>query len=978
MSTDYIIIKGAREHNLKNIDLEIPKDKLVVLTGISGSGKSSLAFDTLYAEGQRRYVESLSSYARQFLGVMDKPDVDYIEGLSPAISIDQKSASHNPRSTVGTTTEIYDYLRLLFARIGHPHCPICGEEVSRMSVEQVAQSIIGDPTSSASGGLRGARGRRIMVLAPIVKDRKGEYSQLFEDLKKKGYSKVRIDGYIRDLTEDLVLIKTNKHTIDVVIDRLVLNKDAGQTSMTNIIRSRLSQSIETALKLGEGFVIISDVLDTSLEFPATPAKMQDHLYSERFACPKDNIALPEIEPRTFSFNSPHGACPNCTGLGALLKVDPSVILNPILSIAEGGILPMSNIGESDTWFSRLIEAVGKTYHFDLKIRLGEFSDEARTVLLYGAVKEEFKVEGRNREGRWTHFYTDFEGIINNLERRYKETESEYVRREIEKYMVSEICPVCAGARLKKEALSVTINRLNISQMTEFSIKDALEWIKNLKKPVFSDREATIASSIVKEIIARLQFLVDVGLDYLTLNRASMTLAGGEAQRIRLASQIGSGLSGVLYVLDEPSIGLHQRDNHRLIETLKRLRDLGNTVVVVEHDAETMENADFIIDFGPGAGEHGGKVMAQGSPAQIKKNPESLTGKYLSGKKTVNASQKFIKAPNNLGVLKVLGAAEHNLKNIDVEFPLGQFIAVTGVSGSGKSTLINDILYKALSSKFFHSRERAGKHQGLEGVEKIDKVVLVDQSPIGRTPRSNPATYTGAFTFIRELFANSPESKIKGYSPGRFSFNVKGGRCEVCEGEGQIKIEMQFLPDVYVTCEACGGKRYNREALDIHFKDKNIAEILDMTVEEALKFFENIPQIKNKLVILNEVGLGYIRLGQPAPTVSGGEAQRIKLATELSKRPTGHTLYILDEPTTGLHFADIEKLLTILRRLVNYGNTVIIIEHNLDVIKNTDWIIDLGPEGGDGGGKIVAEGTPKQLAGNKNSITGHYLSKVLVQ
>ena len=978
MSTDYIIIKGAREHNLKNIDLEIPKDKLVVLTGISGSGKSSLAFDTLYAEGQRRYVESLSSYARQFLGVMDKPDVDYIEGLSPAISIDQKSASHNPRSTVGTITEIYDYFRLLFARIGHPHCPICGEEVSRMSVEQVAQSIIGDPTSSASGGLRGARGRRIMVLAPIVKDRKGEYSQLFEDLKKKGYSKVRIDGYIRDLTEDLVLIKTNKHTIDVVIDRLVLNKDAGQTSMTNIIRSRLSQSIETALKLGEGFVIISDVLDTSLEFPATPAKMQDHLYSERFACPKDNIALPEIEPRTFSFNSPHGACPNCTGLGALLKVDPSVILNPILSIAEGGILPMSNIGESDTWFSRLIEAVGKTYHFDLKIRLGEFSDEARTVLLYGAVKEEFKVEGRNREGRWTHFYTDFEGIINNLERRYKETESEYVRREIEKYMVSEICPVCAGARLKKEALSVTINRLNISQMTEFSIKDALEWIKNLKKPVFSDREATIASSIVKEIIARLQFLVDVGLDYLTLNRASMTLAGGEAQRIRLASQIGSGLSGVLYVLDEPSIGLHQRDNHRLIETLKRLRDLGNTVVVVEHDAETMENADFIIDFGPGAGEHGGKVMAQGSPAQIKKNPESLTGKYLSGKKTVNASQKFIKAPNNLGVLKVLGAAEHNLKNIDVEFPLGQFIAVTGVSGSGKSTLINDILYKALSSKFFHSRERAGKHQGLEGVEKIDKVVLVDQSPIGRTPRSNPATYTGAFTFIRELFANSPESKIKGYGPGRFSFNVKGGRCEVCEGEGQIKIEMQFLPDVYVTCEACGGKRYNREALDIHFKDKNIAEILDMTVEEALKFFENIPQIKNKLVILNEVGLGYIRLGQPAPTVSGGEAQRIKLATELSKRPTGHTLYILDEPTTGLHFADIEKLLTILRRLVNYGNTVIIIEHNLDVIKNTDWIIDLGPEGGDGGGKIVAEGTPKQLAGNKNSITGHYLSKVLVQ
>lgn len=968
MTTDKIIIKGAREHNLKNIDLEIPKNSLVVLTGISGSGKSSLAFDTLYAEGQRRYVESLSSYARQFLGIMDKPDVDYIEGLSPAISIDQKSASHNPRSTVGTTTEVYDYLRLLFARIGHPHCPSCGREVSRMSVDQIVEKIINE-----SKQVTDKKGRRVLILAPIVKDRKGEYSQLFEDLKKKGYSRVRIDGQVRDLGDDLVLIKTNKHTIDAVIDRLVLDK---KSTHDQIIYSRIHQSVETAVKFGGGFVVIAEVFDPSLEFPVNPKKMEDHLYSEKFACPVCNIALPEIEPRTFSFNSPHGACPTCTGLGALLKVDPDGILNPILSIAEGGVLAWSRLGESETWFSRLIEAVGKEYGFDLNTRLGGYSQDAKKVLLYGAGDQQFKVEGKNREGRWTHFYSNFEGLVPNLERRYKETESEYVRKEIEKYMMSELCPSCQGARLKKEALSITIDDINISKLTSYSIRLALEWLGFLKNPLLSQRDLTIAGPVIKEIKARLQFLVDVGLDYLTLNRASATLAGGEAQRIRLASQIGSGLSGVLYVLDEPSIGLHQRDNARLIETLKRLKELGNTVIVVEHDAETMENADFLIDFGPGAGEHGGKVIAQGTPEEIKKNPDSITGRYLSGKKSVGVDHSLSRPYVNMGHLKVLGASEHNLKNIDVDFPLGQFVAITGVSGSGKSTLVNDILYKALASRFYHLKEKPGKHTGIEGLEYVDKVVLVDQSPIGRTPRSNSATYTGAFTFMRELFASSPEAKVRGYGPGRFSFNVKGGRCEVCEGEGQIKIEMQFLPDVYVDCEACGGKRYNREALEIKFKDKNIAEVLEMTVEESLSFFSNIPQIKNKLEVLNEVGLGYIRLGQPAPTLSGGEAQRIKLAAELSKRQTGHTLYILDEPTTGLHFADIERLLTILRKLVNFGNTVIIIEHNLDVVKNTDWVIDLGPEGGEGGGQIIATGTPKDLTENKNSITGKYLAKVI--
>ena len=967
MAAYKIIIHGARENNLKNINLELPKNKLIVFTGISGSGKSSLAFDTLYAEGQRRYVESLSAYARQFLGVMDKPDVDNIEGLSPAISIDQKGVSHNPRSTVGTTTEIYDYLRLLFARIGHPHCPICGREISRMSVQQIVEQVKGSD-----------RGRRIMVLAPVVRDRKGEYSQLFEDLRKKGFSKVRVDGQVRDLSEDLVLIKTNKHTVDVVVDRLVLQRptrsNASDLVGQNSQNTRLSQSIEATLKLGEGSVIVSDVKDASLEFPSNPKKMEDHLYSERFACPFDNLSLPEIEPRTFSFNSPHGACPKCTGLGSLLKIDPDLVLNPILSIAEGGILPWQKLATHETWFTRIIEAVGKEYGFDLNTRLRELKEEVRKVLLFGAGTKMFRVEGKNRLGRWTHFDSDFEGVITYLERRYRETESDFVKAEIERYMFSEVCPQCYGARLKPEALGITVTSLNIAELTTMSIKESLDWIKKLTG--LSDRESQIAKSILKEISSRLKFLVDVGLDYLTLDRASMTLAGGESQRIRLASQIGSGLSGVLYVLDEPSIGLHQRDNTRLIETLKRLRDLGNTVIVNEHDAETMENADMLVEIGPGAGEHGGRIIAQGTPDQIKRDPNSLTGQYLSGKKQVKISDDLKRPDVNVGTLKLIGASEHNLKNINVSFPLGKFVAITGVSGSGKSTLIHDILYKALAQKIYRSKEKPGTHKSLEGIEYIDKVVLVDQSPIGRTPRSNPATYTGTFTFIRELFAASPEAKIRGYGPGRFSFNVKGGRCEVCEGEGQIKIEMQFLADVYVTCESCEGKRYNREALEIHFKEKSTADVLDMTVEEALKFFENIPPIKHKLEVLNDVGLGYIRLGQPAPTLSGGEAQRIKLSSELSKRQTGKTLYILDEPTTGLHFADIERLLTILRRLVNFGNTVIIIEHNLDVIKNTDWVIDLGPEGGDLGGNIVAEGTPSQIAKIKSSYTGQYLAKVL--
>lgn len=957
-----ITIKGARVHNLKNINVEIPKNKLVVFTGLSGSGKSSLAFDTIYAEGQRRYVESLSSYARQFLGVMDKPDVDLIEGLSPAISIDQKSTSHNPRSTVGTVTEIYDYLRLLFARIGHPHCPICFREISHQTIEQITDEI----QKLAKEGTKIKK--RVLMLAPVVKDRKGEFSQLFQDLTKKGYRHLRVDGQIKSLDEDFVLIKTNKHTIDVVVDRLTLPAE----------NSRLYQSVEQALKLSDGTVIASEVLDKSFEIPEFPQNLKDNLFSEKFTCPVDNISLLEIEPRSFSFNSPHGACKSCSGIGTLRKVDASTLVNPHLSIAEGAILPWSRVIDSPTWAWRVLETVAKQNNISLSIPFAGLNQKSKDLILNGDPGNIYSVKGQNRFGRVINWDTGFEGIAANLERRYKETDSDFVRREIEKFMTIDTCDQCQGSRLKKESLSVTIGEKSIFDISSLSVKSLSYWLINLyenNEKSLSSKEEIIAKPILKELKGRVQFLVDVGLDYLTIARQASTLAGGESQRIRLASQIGSGLSGVLYVLDEPSIGLHQRDNNRLISTLKRLRDLDNTVIVVEHDRDMMLAADEILDFGPGAGDHGGQIIAQGTPAQITKNKKSLTGQYLSGKKKVKVtSENSIQERESTKKIIVHGARQHNLKNITVEFPIASFICITGVSGSGKSTLVHEVLYKALAQKLYRTREKPGDFDFLSGEENLDKVVLIDQSPIGRTPRSNPATYTGVFTHIRELFAQTTEAKIRGYKPGRFSFNVKGGRCEACEGEGQVKIEMQFLPDVYVECEVCQGKRYNSEALDIQYKGKNISEVLNMTVDEALIYFENIPSIKLKLLTIQDVGLGYIRLGQPAPTLSGGEAQRVKLATELSRRSTGRTLYILDEPTTGLHFADIEKLLLILRRLVDTGNTVIIIEHNMDVIKNTDWIIDLGPEGGDDGGKVIAAGDPSQVIKDPHSYTGIYLRK----
>lgn len=960
---DVIKIKGAREHNLKNIDVIIPKNKLVVFTGLSGSGKSSLAFDTIYAEGQRRYVESLSAYARQFLGVMDKPDVDSIEGLSPAISIDQKSTSHNPRSTVGTITEIYDYLRLLFARVGHPHCSNCGREISHLTKEQIVNQVI------SNSKLQTQRVIRLLILSPLVKDRKGEYTELFKNLKQKGYSRVRIDGIVYSLDEEFVLIKTNKHTIEAVVDRISSEKNKLET-----LRGRFLESIEGALKLSDGEVIISFVLDASFEFPQKPKKYNDQLFSEKFACTFCNISLPEIEPRTFSFNSPHGACPGCTGLGNVLTIDPKLVINPNLSISEGGILPFSRLLSSDTWYARIVGAVANRYRFSVHLPLKNLSEEQKRILLYGTGDEVFEVTGRNRFGRQATIYEEFEGIISNLERRYKETDSDYIRLGIERFMRSKSCPVCMGTRLKKEALAVTIGGQSIIDISQKSIDEGLKWISSIYDSVLvSEREKAIAKPIIKELITRLSFLNDVGLDYLTIDRTASTLAGGEAQRIRLASQIGSGLSGVLYVLDEPSIGLHQRDNKRLINTLLKLRDLDNSVIVIEHDRETMNTADWLIDFGPGAGENGGEIVAQGTPRQIINNKDSITGKYLSGKKEINV----VKAPNKeIGDnLILIEATQHNLKAITVKFPLGKFICVTGVSGSGKSTLVHDILYHALAQKFHPlHKEKPGKFSALQGDENLDKVILIDQSPIGRTPRSNPATYAGAFTFIRDLFAMTKEARVRGYKPGRFSFNVKGGRCEACQGEGQTKIEMQFLPPVYVNCEVCHGKRYNSEALNVTYKGKNIAEVLDMTVEESLNFF-TFPVLINKLQTLYDVGLGYVRLGQPAPTLSGGEAQRVKLATELSKRATGKTLYILDEPTTGLHFADLEKLLYVLKRLVVGGNTVIVIEHNLDVVKNADWIIDLGPEGGEAGGKVIANGTPEDVARSKESYTARFLREI---
>jgi len=963
----YIVVKGAKVHNLKNVTLSIPRNKLVVLTGVSGSGKSSMAFDTIYAEGQRRYVESLSSYARQFLGVMDKPDVESIEGLSPAISIDQKSTSHNPRSTVGTITEIYDYLRLLFARVGHPHCPSCGREISQQTLPQIVDMVLGLITKSKDKLVR-TKGLRIIILAPLIKDRKGEYSKLFENLKKKGYSKVRIDGEIHALDEDLVLIKTNKHTIDVIIDRVVLMPKTDPDASR-----RLSGSLETALKLGEGNVIVAAVSDKSFDFPENPKITEDHLFSERFACPVCNLSLPFLEPRNFSFNSPHGACPACTGLGTTLKIDPDLILSPNLSIAEGGVLPWSRLFAHDSWSARMIEVVARAHHFSLATPIKTLSQQALNIVLYGTGNELFEVSGENRYGRRTSFDTKFEGVVNNLERRYKETDSDFIRHEIERFMRIEPCIVCHGKRLKPESLSVTIEGQSIIDVCRQAITDFKKWVSRLTL-IFNEREQQIAEPIVKELQARINFLIDVGLDYLTIDRAANSLAGGEAQRIRLASQIGSGLAGVLYVLDEPTIGLHPRDNAKLIKTLKELRDLGNTVIVVEHDAEMMENADWIVDFGPGAGEKGGQVVFAGTPSEIKKSRESLTGQYLSGQRRIEipARPTGSKTMEKLGLY---GCSQHNLKQIEVEFPLNKLIAVSGVSGSGKSTLINDTLYYALKQHFGQSLIKPGAYQEICGLEYLDKVVNVDQSPIGRTPRSNPATYTGVFSYIRDLYAKTLEAQMRGYLPGRFSFNVKGGRCEACQGDGFVKIEMQFLPDVYVECEVCHGKRYNNETLEINFKEKNIAEVLDLTVEDALHFFENIPQIRKKLQVLDEVGLGYIRLGQPAPTLSGGEAQRVKLSTELSKQGTGRTLYLLDEPTTGLHFYDVEKLIQVLRRLVSKGNTVIIIEHNLEVLKNADYILDLGPGGGDDGGRVVTFGTPLEISRHPTSYTGHYLQKL---
>lgn len=957
---DKITIKGAREHNLKNIDLEIPKNKLVVFTGLSGSGKSSLAFDTIYAEGQRRYVESLSSYARQFLGVMKKPDVDLIEGLSPSISIDQKTTSHNPRSTVGTVTEVYDYLRLLFARVGHPHCPNCGREISHLTKETIVDEIFRRFQTGTP--------QKIMILSPLVKDRKGEYVEVFKDLKKRGFQRVRIDGRVYGLDEDLVLIKTNKHTIEAIIDRIMIDKDTD--------KHRLSESVEQALSLGSGEVIATVVKDKAFTFPDKPTEMVDTLFSERFACNICGLSLPELEPRLFSFNSPHGACPECNGLGSILTIDESRVLNPDLTINEGGILAFQDIGYKDTWFARTFRTALKENNIPVDVRIQHLSKDQKELILNGTGPKEYNVKGKNRFGENTRIFEVFKGVTNELMSKYIESESDLIKHEIEKFMTPKICEMCMGARLKKEALSVTIDKKTIADITDQSIEKTLFFFQTLPDKL-QKRENEIARMILKEITSRIKFLVDVGLSYLTLSRTAQTLAGGEAQRIRLASQIGSGLSGVLYVLDEPSIGLHPRDNTKLILTLKRLRDIGNSVVVVEHDKVMMTESDFIFDFGPGAGQHGGKIIAQGTPKELSKDKDSVTGPYLNGKKTITVKHQDIDTIKTKPVIQLYGVSEHNLKNVNVDFPVGTFTCITGVSGSGKSTLINDVLYHALMrEKNKYHRERAGRFDFLSGEDLIKRVFMIDQSPIGRTPRSNPVTYTGAFTFIRDIFANTREARMRGYGPGRFSFNVKGGRCETCEGDGQLKIEMQFLPDVYVVCERCNGTRYTYDTLEIDFDGKNISEVLEMTVEEALNFFSFHEGLRNKFETLSQVGLSYIKLGQPATTLSGGEAQRIKLATELSKKGGGNSLYLLDEPTTGLHFADLEKLILVLKKLVEKGNTVIVIEHNLDVIKNADYIIDLGPEGGEKGGAIVATGTPRDITQNPLSYTGAYLKREL--
>lgn len=938
---DKIVIKGAKVNNLKNVNLEIPRDKLIVFTGLSGSGKSSLAFDTLYAEGQRRYVESLSSYARQFLGQMNKPDVENIEGLSPAISIDQKTTSKNPRSTVGTITEIYDYLRLLYARVGTPYCPKCGKEITMQSVDQIVDRI-----------MKLEEKTKIQILAPVVRGRKGLHEKVIENIRKNGYIRVRIDGNIIDLSEeDVNLEKQKKHDIEVIVDRLIIKEE---------IVSRLTESIELALKLGEGLVIVNIIGD------------RDILFSEKLACPDCEISIDELAPRLFSFNSPFGKCDTCDGLGSLYEIDENMVIpNKNLSIMEGAIASWgAGRLKSDSWTYANLVALSKTYDFSLDTPVKDLKREAIDAILYGTKGRKLKVE-YSKDGVRSIYNYAFDGEINSLKRRYNETNSDMIKGEIEQYMSDNKCPKCKGARLKKEALAVKVGGINISEFTDMPIKEELDFINNLK---FSEKNQIISDQIVKEIKSRLQFLLNVGLDYLTLSRNSGTLSGGEAQRIRLATQIGSSLMGVLYILDEPSIGLHQRDNDRLIETLKNLRDVGNTVIVVEHDEDTMREADYIVDIGPGAGEHGGKVIVAGTVDDVMACKESITGQYLTGEKYIAAPEKV--REGNGKKITIKGAKENNLKNINVSIPLGTFTVVTGVSGSGKSTLVNEILYKGLNRIVNKSKNPVGNHKEITGYENIDKIIDIDQSPIGRTPRSNPATYTGTFDIIRELFSNTPEAKMRGYKPGRFSFNVKGGRCESCSGDGIIKIEMQFLSDVYVPCEVCKGKRYNRETLEVKYKGKNIDDVLKMTVEEGLEFFENIPRIKNKLQTLFDVGLGYIRLGQPSTQLSGGEAQRIKLASELSKRSTGKTMYILDEPTTGLHVDDVNRLIQILQRLVDNGNTVVVIEHNLDMIKCADHIIDLGPEGGDKGGTLVTEGTPKFVANQKNSYTGKYLKKVL--
>jgi len=937
----HITVKGARVNNLKNIDVAIPRDKLVVLTGLSGSGKSSLAFDTIYAEGQRRYVESLSSYARMFLGQMEKPDVDYIDGLSPAISIDQKTTSKNPRSTVGTVTEIYDYLRLLWARVGTPHCPICGKEIQQQTIDQIIDQVLALPEAT-----------RIQVMAPVIRGKKGEHAKIFEDARKSGYVRVRVDGSIYELTEEIKLDKNKKHNIEIVVDRLVIRED---------INRRLTDSVETASALAGGLVVINIV-----------AEDRDILFSQNYACEDCGISIEDLTPRMFSFNNPFGACPTCTGLGSQLKVDPELIIpNKNLSILEGAITASGWNNIKGDGISRMyFDALSKKYHFKLNTPVKDLPDEVMDIILYGTKGEKLKLTYERADGQGT-LMQPFEGIANNLERRYRETQSDGSRRELEECMSECPCPDCGGRRLRRESLAVTVGGLNIDEFCHKSVNDALTFIEELE---LTPQKMMIAAQILKEIKSRLGFLSSVGLQYLTLSRAAASLSGGESQRIRLATQIGSSLMGVLYILDEPSIGLHQRDNDKLLATLKELRDLGNTLVVVEHDEDTMRAADYIVDIGPGAGLHGGRVVAAGTAEEIMNCPESITGDYLSGRKKIPVPAK--RRPGSGKQLIIRGAAENNLKNVDVTFPLGTFTCVTGVSGSGKSSLVNEILYKKLAADLNHAKCRCGKFDCMEGKEHLDKVIAIDQSPIGRTPRSNPATYTGLFNDIRDLFASTQDAKARGYGPGRFSFNVRGGRCEACQGDGLLKIEMHFLPDIYVPCEVCKGKRYNRETLEVKYKGKNIYEVLDMSVEEALPFFENLPKIYNKLCTLRDVGLSYIKLGQPSTELSGGEAQRVKLATELSKRSTGQTIYILDEPTTGLHTADVHQLVNVLQQFVDAGNTVVVIEHNLDVIKTADHIIDLGPEGGDGGGFVVATGTPEQIAACPDSHTGYYLKRIL--